>query len=76
MGIGPVPASQKALERAGLSIDDIDIVELNEAFSAQSLSVLHDLKVDQSKVNLDGGAIAIGHPLGRPAHVSQASLQA
>lgn len=64
MGIGPVPATQKALARAGLKIDDIDIVELNEAFAAQSLSVLHDLKLDVSKVNLDGGAIAIGHPLG------------
>ncbi len=64
MGIGPVPASNKALARAGLKIDDIDIVELNEAFAAQSLSVLHDLKTDISKVNLDGGAIALGHPLG------------
>ncbi len=64
MGIGPVPATQKALSRAGLTIDDIDIAELNEAFSAQSLSVLHDLKLSEDKVNLDGGAIAIGHPLG------------
>lgn len=64
MGIGPVPATQKALTRAGLKIDDIDIAELNEAFSAQSLSVIHDLKIDQSKLNLDGGAIALGHPLG------------
>jgi acetyl-CoA acyltransferase len=64
MGIGPVPASQKALERAGLKIDDIEIAELNEAFAAQALSVLSDLKIDQSKVNVDGGAIAIGHPLG------------
>ena len=64
MGIGPVPASKKALERAGLKIDDIDIWELNEAFAAQSLSVLRDLGVDESKVNLDGGAIALGHPLG------------
>lgn len=64
MGIGPVPASNKALERAGLKIGDIDIVELNEAFAAQSLSVLADLKTDISKVNLDGGAIALGHPLG------------
>ena len=64
MGIGPVPASQKALARAGVSIDDIDIVELNEAFAAQSLSVIHDLKIDQKKLNLDGGAIALGHPLG------------
>lgn len=64
MGIGPVPASQKALTRAGVSMDDIDIIELNEAFAAQSLSVIHDLKIDQSKLNLDGGAIALGHPLG------------
>ncbi len=64
MGIGPVPATNKALERAGLTIDDIEIAELNEAFSAQSLSVLHDLKLDIAKVNLDGGAIAMGHPLG------------
>lgn len=64
MGIGPVPASHKALERAGLKIGDIDIWELNEAFAAQSLSVLKELGVDESKVNLDGGAIALGHPLG------------
>jgi len=64
MGIGPVPATNKALERAGLTIDDIEIAELNEAFSAQSMSVLADLKLDVSKVNLDGGAIAMGHPLG------------
>jgi acetyl-CoA acyltransferase len=64
MGIGPVPASKKALERAGLKVADIDIWELNEAFAAQSLSVLKDLGVDLAKVNLDGGAIALGHPLG------------
>lgn len=64
MGIGPVPSSQKALERAGVSIDDIDIVELNEAFAAQSIPVIRDLGVDPSKLNLDGGAIALGHPLG------------
>lgn len=64
MGIGPVPASQKALMRAGLKISDIDIVELNEAFAAQSIPVIRDLGVDESKLNLDGGAIAIGHPLG------------
>ncbi|WP_339719651.1 acetyl-CoA C-acyltransferase FadA [Marinomonas primoryensis] len=67
MGYGPVPATKKALKRAGLTIDDIDIVELNEAFAAQSIPVLKDLKlidlVDQ-KVNLNGGAIALGHPLG------------
>lgn len=64
MGIGPVPATHKALERAGVKMEKIDIIELNEAFSAQSLSVVHDLKIDQSKLNLDGGAIALGHPLG------------
>ena len=64
MGIGPVPASQKALERAGVKLDDIDLIELNEAFAAQSLSVLKELGADESKVNIDGGAIALGHPLG------------
>lgn len=64
MGIGPVPATQKALERAGVKLDDIDIVELNEAFAAQGLSVLKELGIDVGKVNLDGGAIALGHPLG------------
>jgi acetyl-CoA acyltransferase len=64
MGIGPVPATQKALARANVKMEEIDIIELNEAFAAQSLSVVHDLKIDQSKLNLDGGAIAIGHPLG------------
>ena len=64
MGIGPVPATQKALKRAGISLGDIDIIELNEAFAAQSLSVVHDLDIDQSKMNLDGGALALGHPLG------------
>ncbi len=64
MGIGPVPATNKALERAGLKMDDIDIIELNEAFAAQGLSVLKELGADVAKVNLDGGAIALGHPLG------------
>lgn len=64
MGIGPVSATQKALERAGLKIEDIDIVELNEAFAAQSIPVIQDLGIDESKLNLDGGAIALGHPLG------------
>jgi len=64
MGIGPVEASRKALERAGLAIDDIDVIELNEAFAAQSLAVIKEAGFDQEKVNLDGGAIAIGHPLG------------
>jgi acetyl-CoA acyltransferase len=64
MGIGPVGATHKALKRAGLSLDDIDIIELNEAFAAQALSVIHDLKIDTTKMNLDGGALALGHPLG------------
>lgn len=64
MGIGPVGATHKALKRAGLQLSDIDIIELNEAFAAQSLAVLKDLGADHSKVNLDGGAIALGHPLG------------
>ena len=64
MGIGPVGATHKALKRAGLSLADIDIIELNEAFAAQSLAVLKDLGADVNKVNLDGGAIALGHPLG------------
>lgn len=64
MGIGPVVATQKALKRAGLKIEDIDIIELNEAFASQSLACIRDLKIDIAKVNLDGGAIALGHPLG------------
>jgi acetyl-CoA acyltransferase len=64
MGIGPVAATQKALKRAGLTINDIDIIELNEAFAAQSIACIRDLNIDIAKVNLDGGAIAIGHPLG------------
>jgi acetyl-CoA acyltransferase len=64
MGIGPVPASLKALERAGLGIDDIAVAEVNEAFASQSLAVLRELRLDPAKVNLDGGAIALGHPLG------------
>jgi acetyl-CoA acetyltransferase family protein len=64
MGIGPVPASRIALERAGLSIGDIDVWELNEAFAAQSLAVIQALGLDPNKVNLNGGAIALGHPLG------------
>ncbi len=64
MGIGPVGATQKALQRAGLSLADIDIVELNEAFSAQSLAVLQELPIPAEKLNIDGGAIALGHPLG------------
>lgn len=64
MGLGPVPSTQKALARAGWSIDDLDAIELNEAFAAQSLGVIRRLKLDEAKVNADGGAIALGHPLG------------
>jgi acetyl-CoA acyltransferase len=64
MGTGPVPATHKALKRAGLKLDDIDLVELNEAFAAQSLACVNMLGLDQEKVNVHGGAIAIGHPLG------------
>ena len=64
MGIGPVPATHKALERAGLKLEDIDLIEINEAFAAQALSVMKVLKADPEKVNVRGGAIAIGHPLG------------
>jgi len=64
MGIGPVPAVRKALERAGLRAGDIDLLELNEAFAAQSLAVLRELKLDPAKVNVNGGAIALGHPIG------------
>ncbi len=64
MGIGPVPASRKALARAGLRIQDIDLTELNEAFAAQSIAVIHDLELDPAIVNVNGGAIALGHPLG------------
>jgi acetyl-CoA acetyltransferase len=64
MGIGPVPAVQKVLKRAGLTIKDIDIIELNEAFAAQGLAVLRELGADMDKVNPNGGAIALGHPLG------------
>ena len=64
MGIGPVPAVRKVLERAGLTIGDIDLFELNEAFAAQSLAVVRELGVDGAKVNVNGGAIALGHPIG------------
>ncbi len=64
MGIGPVPATQKALKRASLSVSDIDRVELNEAFAAQALACMHDLGLDPDKVNVGGGSIALGHPLG------------
>jgi 3-oxoadipyl-CoA thiolase len=64
MGIGPVPATNKALQRAGLTVQDLDVIELNEAFAAQSLACVQDLDLDPAKVNVNGGAIALGHPLG------------
>ena len=64
MGTGPVPATQKALKRAGLSLKDIGLIELNEAFAAQALACIRMLEMDEDKVNVRGGAIAIGHPLG------------
>ena len=64
MGIGPVAASNKALERAGLSLQDIDVIELNEAFASQALACADDLGLDLAKTNIDGGALALGHPLG------------
>lgn len=64
MGLGPIPATRKALERAGLKIDDIDLVELNEAFAAQAIPCMRELEIDPAKLNVNGGAIALGHPLG------------
>ena len=64
MGIGPVPATNRALARAGWRTEDLDLIEVNEAFAAQSVAVVDELKLDPEKVNVNGGAIAIGHPLG------------
>jgi len=64
MGLGPIPSTQKALSRAGLRVDDIDLVELNEAFAAQSLACVRELELPMERVNVNGGAIALGHPLG------------
>ncbi len=64
MGYGPVPASEQALKRAGLTVEDLDLVEANEAFAAQSLAVVKDLGLDKEKVNVNGGALALGHPIG------------
>jgi 3-oxoadipyl-CoA thiolase len=64
MGLGPIPATQKVLKRAGLTIDQIDLIELNEAFAAQAIACIRELKLDPAKVNIYGGAIALGHPLG------------
>mgnify|MGYP002303113907 CR=1 FL=1 len=64
MGVGPVPASRQAMEKAGLKIEDMDLVEANEAFAAQSIAVARELGFDMSKVNVNGGAISLGHPVG------------
>jgi acetyl-CoA C-acetyltransferase len=64
MGIGPVPAVRKLLDRTGVSVEELDLVELNEAFASQSLAVVRELGLDEEKVNVNGGAIALGHPLG------------
>ena len=74
MGIGPIAAIPKALQRAGLTIDAIDWIELNEAFAAQALAVIRDSKLDPSKVNPLGGAIALGHPLGATGAVRTATI--
>jgi acetyl-CoA C-acetyltransferase len=63
MGIGPVPAVRKVLDRAGVALDDIGVIELNEAFAAQALAVMQDLDLDPARVNPNGGAIALGHPI-------------
>jgi len=64
MGVGPIPATKKALARAGLTVDDLDLVELNEAFASQSIVCINELELNPAKVNVNGGAIALGHPLG------------
>lgn len=74
MGIGPVPATRKALQRAGLNISDLGLIELNEAFAAQSIACMRDLELDPEKVNVNGGSIAIGHPLGASGSRISATL--
>lgn len=64
MGIGPVPSTRKALQRAGLKMEDIDVIELNEAFASQTIACMNELGMDRDKVNIHGGAIAMGHPIG------------
>jgi acetyl-CoA C-acetyltransferase/3-oxo-5,6-didehydrosuberyl-CoA/3-oxoadipyl-CoA thiolase len=64
MGLGPIPATQNVLQRAGMTIDQIDLIELNEAFAAQAIACIRELRLDPAKVNIYGGAIALGHPLG------------
>jgi acetyl-CoA C-acetyltransferase len=74
MGIGPVPAVKKAMERAGRSLDEVGVIELNEAFAAQALAVMKDLELDPAKVNPNGGAIALGHPVAATGSVITAKI--
>ncbi len=74
MGIGPVPAVRKALERARKTLDDVDVIELNEAFAAQALAVMQDLDLDAERVNPNGGAIALGHPIAATGSVITAKI--
>lgn len=74
MGIGPVPSTHKALKQANLRLSDIDLIELNEAFAAQSLAVIKALDLDPRKVNVNGGAIALGHPLGATGAILMTKL--
>lgn len=74
MGIGSVESTRKALKLAGLSIKDIDLIELNEAFTAQALAVIHETKMNKDKVNVNGGAIALGHPIGATGAILMTKL--
>ena len=64
MGTGPIPSAKKALDQAGWTVNDVDLFEINEAFAAQSIAVIRELNIDENKVNVNGGAIALGHPIG------------
>jgi len=64
MGLGPIPATERALQRAGLNVDQLDLVEINEAFAAQAIACIRELRFDPDRTNVNGGAIALGHPLG------------
>ena len=74
MGLGPIPATRKVLQRAGLTMADMDLIELNEAFAAQAIACVRDLELDMTKVNVNGGSIALGHPLGASGSRISASL--
>nr|MBA2504913.1 acetyl-CoA C-acyltransferase [Thermoleophilaceae bacterium] len=74
MGIGPVPAVKKALDKAGLTLEDVGVIELNEAFAAQALAVMKDLELDPARVNPNGGAIALGHPVAATGSVITAKI--